>query len=171
MNRGSVCILSCNPRPCAGCTVLVAVDPAQPVRAPPVCAGPLQAPRQASARPNAKVQGHESEATRHTRTRPDRDAAAVRQFPYWPYRTFSWTWWLAGLVGIHHDPPGPLGSSRSGTERRRLTRRTLLPDRGRHGRYKLLPAPSRKPNAILKRQHGRCGIFTISSVALLSQPM
>jgi len=35
---------------------------------------------------------------------------------HWPCRTLSWTRSLAGLVSIHHDPPGSSDSSRSGTE-------------------------------------------------------
>jgi hypothetical protein len=53
---------------------------------------------------------------------------------------------------VQHDPPGSRGSTRSGTERRQLTRH---PKCGGHG---LLPVPSR--NAIPQRRHGRCGIFS-----------
>ena len=44
----------------------------------------------ALARPDAKVRDQESEATRHTGARPDRDAATMRYFLHWPCRTLSW---------------------------------------------------------------------------------
>jgi hypothetical protein len=93
----------------------------QSVGAPPVCAGQLNL-LVASTRPNAKVRGQESEATMHTEIWPDRDTAAARQFSYWPCHILSWARPPASLVGIHHDPPGSPDSSRSGTERRQLTR-------------------------------------------------
>jgi hypothetical protein len=41
-------------------------------------------------RPDAKFRDQESEATRHTGARPDRDAATMRYFLHWPCRTLSW---------------------------------------------------------------------------------
>jgi hypothetical protein len=58
---------------------LVAEDPAPISWASPVCVVQLNL-LAALARPDAKVRDQESEATRHTEARPDRDAATMRYF-------------------------------------------------------------------------------------------
>jgi hypothetical protein len=67
----------------------VAKDPGPISWASPVCAVQLNL-LAALARPDAKVRDQESEATRHTGARPDRDAATMRYFLHWPCRTLSW---------------------------------------------------------------------------------
>jgi hypothetical protein len=81
--------------------------------APPGCAGRLPPPRRRS-----PCRTRQFEATRHTRARPGRDTAAMRQFSHWRCRTLSSTRSLAGL-GRH--PPGPTRISRQLLFRHRAT--------------------------------------------------
>jgi hypothetical protein len=87
--------------------LLVAKDPAPISGAPPVCAGQLNL-LAALARPDAKVRDQESEATRHTGARPDRDAAMMRHFLHWPCRTLSWPRPHVILLSLHR----PIGNVR-----------------------------------------------------------